>query len=71
MYLFGVNSIVKNDDEEKYVYSGYAIEFDGKGSQSFNNDFARNVIIFLIDNSSSCHTDNIQNNFSTVGKGLT
>ena len=42
--LFGVTNIVKNSDREKYVYSRYEIAFDGKGSWSFNNDFARNVI---------------------------
>ena len=26
--LFGATSIVKNSDEEKYVYSGYGVTFD-------------------------------------------
>ena len=30
---------------------------DGKGEWSFGNDYARNVI-FGVDNSSSCQTDN-------------
>ena len=31
---------------------------DGKGEWSFGNDCARNVVIFGVDNSSSCQTDN-------------
>ena len=31
---------------------------DGKGEWSFGNDYARNVVIFGVDNSSSCQTDN-------------
>ena len=30
---------------------------------NFGNDFARNVVIFSVDNSSSSHTDNCENNF--------
>ena len=29
-----------------YLHTDYGIVFDGKGSWSFNDDFARNVIIF-------------------------
>ena len=35
--------------------------FDGKGSWTFNNDFARNVIIFGIVTSSSSRTCNLKN----------
>ena len=35
------------------MYSGYQIAFDGKGEWSFDNDTARNVLIFIVDNSSS------------------
>ena len=31
---------------------------DGEGSWSFDNDFARNVVIFGVDHSSLSHTDN-------------
>ena len=61
--MFGATDIVKNNDKEKYVYSGYRIAFYVKGSWSFNDDFARNVTIFGVDNSSSPHTDNLTNNF--------
>ena len=45
--------------------------FDGKGPWSFGNDFARNVTIFGIDNSSSSHTDNHKNDFLVLGEGDT
>ena len=37
-------NIVKYNNKEKYVYSGYEIAFDGKRKWRFGNDFARNVI---------------------------
>ena len=43
--LFGATNIVKYSDKEKYVHSGYRITFDGANSWSFDNGFARNVII--------------------------
>ena len=56
--LFGATNIVKNSDKEKYVYSGCGITFDSASSWSFGNDFARNVIIFGVDNSSSSYSCN-------------
>ena len=53
--LFRATNIVKNSDKEKNVYCGYGKTFDSAGSWSFDNDFARNVIIFGVDNSSSSH----------------
>ena len=35
------------------------------------NDFARNVVIVGVDNSSSSHTDNQKNNFLVLGEGPT
>ena len=49
------------------MYSSYGIAFDEKGSWKFGNDFAGNVVIFGVDNSSSSHTDNRKNNWSTYG----
>ena len=66
--LFGATNIVKNSDKEKYVYSGYGITFDSEVSCSFDNDFARNAIIFGVDNSSSSHSDNRKNNILILGK---
>ena len=68
--LFGTTTIVKNRDKEKYVYSGYGIAFDGKGSWSFGNNYARNIIIFGVDSSSS-HTDNLKNDFLILDEGPT
>ena len=48
----------------KYVYSRYCITFDSAGSWNFDDDTARIVIIFAVDNSSSSHSDNRKNNFS-------
>ena len=45
--------------------------FDSAGSWSFNNDFARNVIIFSDNNSSLTHADNHKNNFLILGEGPT
>ena len=69
--LFGVTTIVENSNKEQYVYSGYGIAFDGKVSWSFGNDFARNVIIIGVDNSSSSHSDNQKNDFLILGEAGT
>ena len=69
--LFGATNIAKNSNKEKYVYIGYGIAFDGIGSWSFDSDFARNVVIFGIDNSSSSYTDNKKNDFLVLGGGST
>ena len=53
--LFGTTNIVKSNDKEKYVYSGYGITFDSAGSWSFDNNSERNVIIFWCYNSSLSH----------------
>ena len=70
-YLVGATNIVKNSDKEKYVYSGCAITFDSGGSWSFDNGTGRNVIIFVVDISSSSHVDNRKNNFLRLGLGPT
>ena len=69
--LFGATNVVKNSDREKYVHSGYRIAFEGKSLWSFSDDFARNVIIFGIDNSSLSYTDNLKNYFLILGEGNT
>ena len=67
--MIGATNIVKNSDKNKYMdykylkHSVYGIEFDRECSWSFGNEFARNSIIFGVDNSSSSHTDNHKNNF--------
>ena len=59
------------DNYKKYVYSGYGIAFDGRGSWSFDEDFARNNIMFGVGNSSSSHTVNLKNDFLILGEGDT
>ena len=54
-----------------YIYSGYGTTFDCACSFNFDNVFARNVIIFCVDNSSSSHSDNRKNNFLILGEGPT
>ena len=61
--LFGATNIVKTNDKEKYVYSGYRIAFDWESSWSSSDDSARNVIIFWVNNISPSHTDNLKNDF--------
>ena len=53
------------------MHSGYGITFNSAGSWSFDNDSARNVIIFGADNCASCHAENCKNNFLVLGKGAT
>ena len=65
------NLRIAYNNKEKYVYSGYGITFDSAGSWSFGNDFARNVIIFGVDNSQSSHADNHKNIFIVQGEGPT
>ena len=49
--------LVRNAIKSKFIYNDWGIAFDG-GSRSFDNDYARNVVIFGVDNSSSSHRDN-------------
>ena len=66
--LLTATNIVKNSDKSKYVYSGYEIAIDGKREWNFGND-SRNFIIFVVDNSSSSHDDNCENNFLVLRAG--
>ena len=63
--------MVKNSDKEKYAYSRYGITLGSAGWWSFDNDTARNVKIFGVDNSSSSHSDNHKNNFLILDEGTT
>ena len=53
------------------MYIGYGITFNSAGSRCFDNDIARNVINFGVDNSSSSHADNRKNNFLVLAEGPT
>ena len=61
--LYGANNLVRNSNKIKHVCNGYAIAFDGDTPWNLGNDFARNVVFFGIDNSSSSHTDYLKNDF--------
>ena len=69
--MFGLTNIGKDSDKGKYVHNSYGITFDGKGKWRFDNGYARNVIIFGVDNSSSSHIDNLKNYFLILGEGDT
>ena len=66
--LFAAVSLTKNDDIDKYKYSGYGIGFDKKGFFSVGNGVGRNVIIFGVDMSSSSHIDKKKKLFSSLVK---
>ena len=53
------------------MYSGYGIAFDGAGSWNLGNDFAKNVAIFDVDNSSSSLIDNHKNTLLVLDEGPT
>ena len=61
----------KNSDKEKDVYSGLRVTFDVVGSWSFDNNTARNAIIFGVYNILSFHADNFKNKFLMLGEGPT
>ena len=67
-FLFRPTNIVKNSDKEKYVYSGYGMKLDNAGSQSFDNNFAKNIILLGVHKSSSSHSENWKNNFLVLGE---
>ena len=69
--MFGATNTIKNSDKEKYLYSGYRLAFDWNGEWRFGNNYARNIRIFGVDNSSSSHSENHKNNFSILGEGPT
>ena len=66
---FEAANIVKNNDKEKYVHSGYGITFDSVGPSSYDQDTARNDINFAVDNSLSSYSNNCKNNFLVLGEG--
>ena len=57
--LFRSINLTKNDNLDKYKYTGYDIEFDSRSEILLRNgSFAKNVIIFRVNMSSSLHVDN-------------
>ena len=68
-YYTRATSIVKNSNKERYVYRGHGMTFDTACSWIFDNDTARNVITFGVDNGSSSHAENAKNDFLLLGEG--
>ena len=55
----------------KWNLGSFGRVFDGAGSWSFGEDFARNVVIFDADNNSSSQRDNRKNIFLVLSEGST
>ena len=63
---------LKNVDIDSYKYSGYGIGLDRRGTFSFpSGGFGYNVIIFVVDMSSSVNVDNKKNDNLILGEGPT
>ena len=43
--MFGATSIVRNSDQERWLYSGYGIASVGKSMWNFGNDVTSNVVV--------------------------
>ena len=67
--LFGVVTLTKNADIDKYGYSGYGIGFDRRSSFTFpGGGFGQNVLILGADMSSSTHINNKKLDILVLGK---
>ena len=67
--LFGVVTLTKNVDIDKYGYSGYGVGFDRRSSFSFpGGGFGQNVLVFGVDMSSSAHIDNKKKDLLVLAK---
>ena len=57
--LLGALKFTKNDDPNKYEYSGYGTRFDTHQQMFLSNgEWDENTVILGVDNSSSVHIDN-------------
>ena len=63
---FGDTIIVKSSDKEKYLYSWCWIIFVSTVSCNFDNDTAKNALIFVAENSLSSHGDSRKNPLVTI-----
>ena len=55
--LLGTAKLVRNTDKSKFTDNGRGITCHGEDIWCLGIDFARNVVIFDLDNTSSSHTD--------------
>ena len=69
--MFGTFKLVRNAIKSKFIFNSWGKEFVGEDSQSFDNYFAKNLLIFGVDNSSSYHADNWKSNFLAFDTGPT
>ena len=70
--LFGVVTLTKNVNFDRYGYSGYGIGFDRKRSFSFSGGgCGQNVLVFGVDMSFSAHIDNKKRDILVLGWGPT
>ena len=70
--FWGVFSLTKNSDIDRYKFSGYGSGFDRYGSFSFPGiGLGRNIIVFRVDMSLSKKIDNRKEDILILGKGLT
>ena len=56
--LFGTVKLVRKAINSKFIYNGREIWFDGECMWKISNDFAKSVVLFIADNTSSSHIDN-------------
>ena len=63
--------MTKNNDIDKYKYSGYGFGIDRERTFSVSNGFGKNCIIFGVDMSSSVHADNKKKFILILGEGPT
>ena len=70
--MFRAVKLTKNNDIDKYEYSGYGIGFDSKGTFSHpSGNVVQNVIIFGADMSSSANANNKTRIILILGEGFT
>ena len=67
--MLGATTLRKNSAKSKGFYTSYRIALGGASSCKFADHFSRTVMILGIDNSSSCHADNCENNLSLLSGG--
>ena len=69
--MFGAVKLTKNAGIDKNKYSGYGIRFDRRTFSFPSGGFSCNVIIFVVDMSSSVHVDNKKKDILVLGEGPT
>ena len=69
--LFGSIKLTKNSDLDKYQYGRYGLCFDSRGTYILlDGIYAKNLIIFSCDLSSSVHENNRANSVLTLAQNI-